>query len=148
MLNDLFNILCLMKQGVYNEYTAAKTIEELFDRNSENVPTDRLPWGDDGKLRIAAFVGSRLIDSKEAYERYRFTVDLGFSDLEAAACCGNITCGDINGDVTCLGDIVCDGIYGDVCCSGDIKCTGIGGEVTAADGSDNDNGENYFDDGL
>jgi hypothetical protein len=134
---DILLLLDQMKKGIYTEIETAMILNDIIIKKSQKKSHDSkycetctiLPWEDDGKLRIAAFRGHEIIDAKEAYRKYEFSVDLLGQTLEAAECCGSIECENILGNVSCGGDIECQNILGNARCAGNITCDKIGGNA-------------------
>ena len=141
MNEEILRILSMIKNGVMDENDAAELLEAMYssekterEEKQTTVIRNYLPWDDDGKLRIVAFTGHSMIKAEEAYEKYRFSVDLSGASLEAASCCGDIACGDVNGKINCGGSINCGGITGDVNCGGGITCDDIDGDANCGGG--------------
>lgn len=135
-VNDIYSVIKLMHDGFYDEMGAAYILDDMMKQHqNENSISQSceicniIPWADDGKLRIAAFCGHKIIDAKEAFEKYDFHVDLNSQTLEAAECCGSIECENILGNVSCGGNIQCQNIAGNAKSKGNISCNKIGGNA-------------------
>ncbi len=136
---DILLLFDHIKKGIYTEIEAALILNDMIIKESQKDKCDSkfcetcaaIPWADDGKLRIAAFRGHEIIDAKEAYRQYEFSVDLIGQTLEAAECCGSIECENILGNVSCGGNIECQNIIGNARCAGNITCDKIGGNAVS-----------------
>ncbi len=106
-------------------YQSKEKAEKPVDQNTE-IDT---PWEEDGKLRIVAFLGKRLLKKGDAGQ-YKFDVKYEGEAL-AVDCQGSLTCGDVSGHVSAGGSIHCADIGGDASCWGSITCSEIGGSVSA-----------------
>ncbi len=113
-----------------------------------------LPWEDDGKIRLVAYIGHRLMEVGEAG-----CCELQF-DYEGEAkdviCYGILDCGRVNGSVTAEGDVnvtvingamaedgcvggnitaggcvTCGEVRGNVSADGYVECANVGGHVTS-----------------
>ena len=136
MNEEILKILSMVKNGIMTEEDASEVLEAMYTPNEEEkeekqttVIRNHLPWDDDVKLRIVAFIGHNLIDENEAYRKYTFNVEIDGDIGPVERCCGNIECNAINGDAACNGNITCDGIGGSASCNGSISCDGIGGNA-------------------
>jgi len=131
----LVKILDLYKDGKINADEAEKMINSIrlnsrVGHTSGNA--DNLPWEDDGKFRIVAYIGRRLLKKGEPGAA---AIEVKY-DGEAlnVECYGNLTCGNVNGNVSAGGSVNCGDIEGNVTAGGSIYCQNIGGRVTAGGG--------------
>ncbi len=128
-------ILDLYKQETINEEEAELMLSAVLASSSTNAlreGTDNgiaTPWEEDGKLRLVAFIGKRLMKREEA-GRNQFTFSYEGKALNVE-CHGSLTCNDVLGDVSAGGSISCKNIGQDVTCGGSITCNDIGGDITA-----------------
>ena len=123
------------------------------------LPDDiQLPWEDDETLRVALFVGKRLVEGHPARNRIEFCYNGPAMNVysECSVTCnavgGNVWAGDdvscdtvngsvsaggdvdggnINGSVDANGDVDCETVYGDVKAAGDLDCGDVMGNVNA-----------------
>ncbi len=140
-MNDMANmtlvkILDLYKDGKINADEAEKMIDSIKANTGMGYTScydpAGLPWEDDGKLRIVAYIGSRLLKKGEPGAT---NIEVKY-DGEAlnVECCGNLTCGDVNGNVSAGGSVTCGDIEGNVSSGGEIYCKNICGRVVAGGG--------------
>ncbi|MDF2483971.1 MAG: hypothetical protein K0R46_139 [Herbinix sp.] len=128
-------ILDLYKNSTINEEEAEMMLSSVYRTNLQvlgqgdtNTNTDT-PWIEDGKLRIVAFLGKRLLKKGDAGQ-YKLEVKYEGEAL-AVESQGNLTCGDISGNASAGGSISGKDIGGNVSCGGSISCKDIGGSVLA-----------------
>lgn len=124
----LVKILDLYKDGKISADEAEKMINSLNSALGEGGATN-LPWGDDGKLRIVAFVGRRLLKKGDpGATRIEVKYEGPALDVE---CYGNLSCGDVDGHVNAMGNVTCDDVGGHINAGGSITCGNIDGNVSA-----------------
>lgn len=104
-----------------------------------------VPWPDDNTLRIAAFLGQRIIKAQDGSATFSVKLD---GDAKDVVCYGNLECDNITGNVTADGNLACDSITAStiniggnleadaiaastVMAGGDIECDDVGGNVNA-----------------
>ena len=138
--NDMANttvkkILDLYKNAAINEDEAELMLKSVFQGNqvaSMQVDVDNsdvTPWEEDGKLRLVAFIGRKLMKRGEAGQKHmEFKYE---GDALNVECYGSLTCGDISGNASAGGTISCKDIGRNVSCGGNISCKDIGGTVSA-----------------
>jgi len=145
---SLVKILDLYKDGKINADEAEKMISSLGIEAGLNKNKDfNLPWEDDGKLRIMAYIGRRLLKKGDPglnhieveYNGEALNVEcygnLRCEDIGGSASAGgDIACGDVGGSVRAGGSINCKDIRGNVSCGGNIRCKSIEGKVAAGGG--------------
>lgn len=131
--STIVKILDLYKN---NKITAEEAEKMLLatgaPEKSNNAMEEQLPWEDDGKLRIVAFLGRQLLQ-KTAPEVRRLEIVLEAEALNVDAY-GNITCGDIKGKATAGSTITCGDIGGNVTAGSSVHCKSVSGKVTAGSG--------------
>lgn len=131
-------ILELYKSGTVKEEEAElmlKAVLGIKKAEAQNVyiaSNSETPWEEDGKLRIVAFLGKKLLKKEEAMN-HKFQVQYDGSALNID-CHGDLSCGDVGGNVTVEGTMECGDIGGNVACGGNINCTDIGGNVVCSGG--------------
>lgn len=106
------------------------TIDELFGRESQTeipVPTS-LPWPDDKILRVAVYVGHKLVCGGQAKKGYQFTYE---GDVDGVLSCVSVSCGDVSGDVDAGRDVSCGDVGGNVDAGRDVSCGNVEGNVDA-----------------
>lgn len=132
-VSTLVKILDLYKN---NKITAEEAEKMLLatgvPEKSNNAIEEQLPWVDDGKLRIVAFLGRKLLQ-KTAPEAKRLEIVLEGEALNVDAY-GNLTCGDIKGKATAGSAITCGDIGGNVTAGSSVHCKSVTGKVTAGGG--------------
>lgn len=98
----------------------------------------RFPFPDDGAIRAALFIGSRLCSSQEVKKILGGRKALLALEAEAVQAPVysqlSIECGDIAGPVSCGGDLNCGDIAGGVSAGGDVECGDVEGNVSAGGG--------------
>ncbi|MBM7582080.1 hypothetical protein JOD02_000937 [Caldicoprobacter guelmensis] len=130
----LVKILDLYKHGKIDADEAEKMINSIRDNlriedGSRKGDFTDLPWEDDGKLRIVAFIGRKLLkkgdpDSTSIEVKY----DGEALDIE---CHGNLSCSDVKGNVSAKGNVTCRNVGGNVNAGGNATCENIEGNVSA-----------------
>lgn len=128
-------ILDLYKNEAINSEEAELMLNSVYHGNSTNsVQTGKesdieTPWEEDGKLRLVAFIGRKLLKRGEAgQKRLEFKYEGEALNVE---CHSNLICGDITGNASAGGSISCEDIGGSASSGGSISCKDIGGNVTA-----------------
>jgi cytoskeletal protein CcmA (bactofilin family) len=127
-------ILDLYKSATINEEEAELMLKSIFRDNSSdstNGSNDNgveTPWEEDGKLRLVAFIGRKLLKRGEAGQnRLEFKYE---GDALNVECNDNLTCGNISGNASAGGSISCKDIGGNTSCGGSISCKDIAGNVS------------------
>ena len=105
------------------------TIDALFDREFQtNAPVYNMEYPDDHVLRVALYVGNKLVGGgpagKDCEYRYHGTVN-GISS------CVGISCGDVMGDVDVGGNVTCGNVTGSIDAGSYVSCSDVGGNVDA-----------------
>lgn len=96
------------------------------------IPDDiQLDWEDDQTLRIALFVGKKLITGHPAQNRIEFRYEGPALNIHSAV---SVVCDAVSGNVWAGGDVTCDSVGGSVSAGGDVSCDAVGEYVQA--GSD------------
>ena len=94
------------------------------------VPDDvKLDWEDDETLRVALFLGKRLVEHHPARKKITFCYE-GTTPLNIHSEC-NVSCDGVAGNVTAGGDVSCDSVGGDASAGGDISSDQVYGNVHA-----------------
>lgn len=128
---NLVKILDLYKEGRITAEEAETMIGGIG--GNEDHESLGLPWEDDGKLRIVAYMGRKLLKKGEAGAR-DISVEYEGEALNVSSY-GNIICGDIQGSASAGGSIECDGnIKGNVSSGGKIRCKSVKGNISAGGG--------------
>lgn len=88
-----------------------------------------LPWANDGKVRIVAFIGHKLLKKGDAdYRKLEASLDGEIRDVD---CWGNLTCGDVRGDVKAGSHVSCGDVGGSVSAGSSVDCKDVGNGVSA-----------------
>lgn len=88
-----------------------------------------LPWGEDGKLHIVAFLGRRLLRHGEAgSDKLECKLDGNVCDVD---CWGSLSCGNVGGRVNAGSSVSCGNIEGAVSAGSSVNCGDIDGNVSA-----------------
>ena len=118
-------ILDLYKNETINPEEAELMLNSVYDGNSTNsMQTGKdsdieTPWEEDGKLRLVAFIGRKLLKRGEADQnRLEFKYEGKALKVE---CHGNLSCGDITGNASAGGSINCKDISGNVSAGGSVN---------------------------
>lgn len=128
------------------------TIDELFGREAQSKPeaepsdlkrhiniwvgdsgevswTPPTPsWPDDNILRVAVYVGQKMVCGGLAEKGYQFTYE---GDVDGVLSCISVTCGNVEGDVDAGRDVTCQAVGGDVEAGRDVNCGDVSGDVDA-----------------
>lgn len=138
---EILKLLGLVKDSKISTEEASELLSAMYEdstNNSEEKQTtvirNYLPWDDDGKLRIVAFKGHKQMKASEAYNNYKFTVELKGDVNDVKECCGNIDCGTVYGSINCGGGVDCSDVKGNVSCGGGADCGSVGGNVNCGGG--------------
>lgn len=91
--------------------------------------TGDIDWEDDGKLRIVAFIGRKLL-KKGAEESKKLEVSYDGPALDVVSHL-SLTCGDIRGNATAGSHIKCANISGNVTAGSSVECGDVGASITA-----------------
>lgn len=122
-------ILDLYKNGKIDADEAELMLQSAFpmEQGSESKSILVTPWSDDGKLRIVAFIGKKLLKKGEEFAKsIEVKYDGPALNVEAY---GNLTCGDVKGNASAGGGLDCGDVAGFVSCGGELTCNDIGGSV-------------------
>lgn len=93
------------------------------------IPEEVVPdWEDDNTLRVAIFIGKRMVANHPARKRIEFCYDGPALNIHSEC---NVSCDGVGGNVSARGDISCDGVGGNASASGDISCDQVHGNVHA-----------------
>lgn len=118
-------ILKLLKTDKISNNEAAEGTKD-FEGNRD------LPWPDDGKLRIVAYIGHKLYQYSPPNCSNIEVVYTGEAlNVESV---GNITCKDILRNATAGASINCENISGNAVAGAGIRCNSIGGNAIAGAG--------------
>lgn len=108
------------------------TIDELFGReapHTEMVSAEPV-FPDDNVLRVAVYVGSRLVCGGKAEYEYGYP-----EDVAGVISCVTVSCGDVQGDVygniSVAGSLNCGNVEGNVEAGKNVTCGNVGGDVDA-----------------
>ena len=102
---------------------------EAEDELAKLISAAELRWPHDEKLRIAAFIGTELLDAQEPEAQKVEIIYTGKArDVESYA---GISCSVIEGNAHAGSSISCDTIEGDAHAGSTISCDSISGDVTA-----------------
>ena len=122
-------ILDLYKDGKINADEAELMLSHATSSDlgaGDNKAYD-ISWPEDGKLRIVAFIGRKLLKKGDELAR---SIEVKYEgpalDVE---CHGNLTCGDITGNADAGGSMHCGNVGGNVDCGGSFSCGDISGNV-------------------
>lgn len=127
------------------------SIDELFGRESpareepraaEKKEEERaapegvtLPWPDDeNMLHVVLFAGHKLIGADEKGERLYSRKQIEFQYEGPALNIWsdfNVSCGEVQGDVSAGGDVDCGAVCGHVQAGGDVNCDDVAGNLSA-----------------
>lgn len=134
------------------------SIDELFGRESQPKPAAPLPWPDDNVLRVAVYVGNKMVCGGDAKPgcvyRYEGSVDavlscvtvssgdvMGNVDAGLGVTCGNVlghvdagttvSCGKVEGNVDAGTSVNCLNVAGSVDAGTNVTCGDVGGDVDA-----------------
>lgn len=135
MENSTFKkILDLYKNGKINTAEAERMLQSTKSTNLETIinETYDTPWVDDGKLRIVAFIGNRLLKKGEEHAK---SIEVKFDGAALnVESYGNLTCGNVTGNASSGGGMHCSDVGGNVNCGGGLSCGDIGGNVNCGGG--------------
>ena len=131
------SILASFKDGEISQTEAVDKLEKL-------ISAAEIRWPNDEKLRIAAFIGTELLDAQEPEAQkveitytgkarnIESSISISCSVIEGNAHAGSsISCDTINGNAHAGSTITCDGISGNVTAGNVINCGTIGGNARA-----------------
>ncbi len=136
--NDMANptltkILDLYKNNKITADEAEKMLGAIsVSQNNNNDTEGQLTWSDDGKLRIVAFLGRKLL-KKSAPEASKIEVTLD-GDVLNVDSYGSLTCGQVSGNATAGSSITCGDIGGNVTAGSSVRCKNVTGKITAGSG--------------
>ena len=103
----------------------------------QKLPEDiELPWEDDQTLRVALFVGRKLVSGHPARDKIQFCYEGPAANIYSEC---SVTCDAVGGNVWAGEDVSCDAVSGSVSAGGDVDCGDVGGNVDAH--GDVDSGE-------
>ena len=111
------------------------SIDRLFGREPEapkaapqvTIQTD-LPWEDDGNVRGVLYVGTRLLQFREAGKPFDFELE---GDAKNVYCDFSVKCQNVEGNVEAGGNVSCGDVGGSVDASNSVSCGEVNGRVDA-----------------
>lgn len=106
------------------------SIDELFGREAQAeapAPTP-LSWPDDNVLRVAVYVGHKMVCGGAGQKGYEYRYD---SNVDGVLSCVSVTCGDVGGNVDAGRDVNCRNVLGRVDAGASINCGNVEGNVDA-----------------
>ena len=108
------------------------TIDDLFGReapHTEMVSAEPV-FPDDNVLRVAVYVGNKLVCGGKAKYDYGYA-----GDVAGVISCVTVSCGDVQGnvygDISVAGSLNCGNVEGDVDAGKNVTCGNVGGDVSA-----------------
>lgn len=125
-------ILDLYKDGKIDANDAETMLSSLGVENKTHDSSPSVPWEDDGKLRVVAYIGRKLLKKGDPGQS-KISVSIEGDALNVEAH-GNVECTDIRGSVSAAGNVRCNDIRGNVSCSGNVQCSQINGNVSSSGG--------------
>ena len=110
------------------------TIDELFGREvscREFVSAEPV-FPDDNVLRVAVYVGSKLVcgGRAESGSEYAYDGDVAGVLSRVTVSCGDVQ-GDVYGDISVTDSLNCGSVEGDVEAGKTVNCGNVGGDVSA-----------------
>lgn len=132
--NGIKKILDLYKNGKINAKEAEIMLSNVegVSKSGGHIVEPQVPWEDDGKLRIVAYVGRKLLKRGDP-QANRIEVKYDGEALNVD-CYGSLSCRDVMGDVHAGGGVKCGNVKGSVSCGGGITCNDIGGNASCGGG--------------
>lgn len=111
--------------GIPLDFLDAKAKQKKGDE-MQDAPA--LSWPDDNILRVAVYVGHKMVCGGLAQKGAEFTYD---GNVDGVISCINVTCGDVDGDVDAGRDVACGNVGGDANAGRDVNCGDVDGDVDA-----------------
>lgn len=145
----LTKILDMYKEGKINPDEAEKMLASagLAGSSAPAFDGDKIDWPDDGKLRIVAFIGRKLLKKgapeakclEVTYEGEALDVISHFSitckDIKGTAAAGScINCGDIGGGVSAGSSVQCANVNGNISAGSGVHAVDVKGNISAGSG--------------
>lgn len=107
----------------------AISMDELFGREVQakaKPSVSNLDWPDDNILRVAMYVGRKLVCGGPAQYDYHYN-----GTVDGVLTCGSISCGDVMGNVDAGRDVNCGNVMGHVDAGCNVTCGDVEGNVDA-----------------
>lgn len=123
-------VLDSYKEGRIDADEAEKLIGAIMPGTRNEEDTDH--WADDGKLRIIAYIGRKIL-KKGDKENEKLTVEYTGEALGVETAL-NLICGDVNGNAHAGLSIACGDIGGNAASGTSISCGEIKGNAQAGTG--------------
>lgn len=123
-------VLDSYKEGRIDADEAEKLIGAIMPGTRNEEETDY--WSDDGKLRIIAYIGRKILKKGDKGNE-KLTVEYTGEALDVETAL-NLTCGNINGSARAGLSIRSGNVGGDASAGTDINCREIGGNAHAGTG--------------
>jgi len=101
-------------------------LDKIGNQKKREFKPEEPTWPDDNILRVAMYVGRKMVCGGPAQYDYHYD-----GTVDGVLSCGNISCGDVMGDVDAGGNVSCGNVGGDVDAGGNINCGDVGGDVDA-----------------
>jgi transcriptional regulator with XRE-family HTH domain/cytoskeletal protein CcmA (bactofilin family) len=105
------------------------SIDELFGITSQTKEVDwGIDWEDNGKLRVAVFIGKKYITRYNDVHKFTFEYKGPALDVISSIA---VSCGDVEGDVSAGGSVNAGDISGDVSANGSVNAGDIEGDISS-----------------
>ena len=107
------------------------TIDELFGRvpaREEEKKAADLPWKDDNAFHVVLYHGHTLVGSQPEKANLTFEYEGPAKDIY---CAMNLSCGDVQGNVSAGGNVECGDVGGAVNAGGYAECGDVTGCLNA-----------------
>jgi cytoskeletal protein CcmA (bactofilin family) len=124
------NILDLYKDGKINAKEAEQMLlsTKLMEQGTQETMNFDTPWPEDGKLRIVAFIGKKLLKKGDEQSR---SIEVRYDGPALnVECYGNLSCNNIGGNANAGGSLHCEDVGGNASCGGSMTCKDIGSNVS------------------
>lgn len=126
----LTKILNMYKEGKIDADEAEKMLQSAGMAAQGSDPD--VSWNDDGKLRIVAYIGRKLLKrGSPGCDNMTLVYEGEALDIE---CAGNISCTSVKGNIKAGGNVHCGDVDGNIACGGNVHCGTVNGSVAAPGG--------------
>lgn len=127
-IDELFGREVQPKEAVDSSEIKRKIHIFVGDSGNTSYAAPTPGWPDDNILRVAVYVGHKMVCGGFAEKGYQFSYE---GDVDGVLSCISVTCGDVHGDVDSGRDITCGNVEGSVDAGRDVNCGDVEGSVDA-----------------
>lgn len=109
------------------------SLEELDKKGNQQKRAEQStgnasPWPDDNVLRVAVYVGNKMVCGGQALPGHEYHYE---GNVDAVLSCVTVSCGDVMGNVDAGLNVTCGNVLGHVDAGTTVSCGNVEGNVDA-----------------